>query len=162
MAGAGTLGGAVRRCRRHWRHRLGACARVLRRAGQTRLGSAGRSFRASVDTLIYSHGSVRVAGVARARLGKGARRAGPVRVAACAQRPVVMAILRLAPRWPGLRRHPGAARAHHRDDCRFCTHPPPRGLAAGSLPGLGELRDGAQLFCVAAKSSAALAASHAT
>ena len=78
------------------------------------------------------------------------------------QRAVVVAVLRLASRRPGVRRHPRAAGTHHRHHRGVRAHPQDGGVVVSAVSRLGNVRGAAQLFRVAAKSSTAVAATHIT
>ena len=116
-----------------------------------------------VWTLLYMSMAVAAWLVWRERGWARARGALGLFVAAARfQRAVVVAVLRLASRRAGVRRHPRAAGAHRRDHRGVRAHSQAGGMVVGAVSRLGELRDAAQLFRVAAKSSAAVAASHVT
>nr|KAJ9627517.1 hypothetical protein H2204_009744 [Knufia peltigerae] len=139
------------------RPRLDLGSRLLRRPHLACMGTACQRVWPGVDGAIRADGIGRVAGLAPRRMARGHACAGALPAAAGAQCVVELAVLRLEAGGAGVCGHPAVAGADRGHGGRLPSRAPGSGVAAAALPGMGGLRQRAQLRGVAGQLDCALA-----
>ncbi len=132
---------------------LNQCGRVLWAVASARMGASGVAVRTCMVRLVRAHGHVSLARLAQEGFQRCGHSPKAIPRTACRQRPLVMALLRLASGWLGTCRDCAAVAADRGNNRRVLAASPSCGAAAAAVLGLGELCRCVELFAMADESS---------